>query len=102
MKRYNPKGKPTKAELEWMGRVAQLPCIVSGRRPIEIHHIPECGRRHGCDYVLPLAPDVHKNISRIKYAEQMRLCKRIWQMLGREWQEPVTKIVPKRIKRKAV
>lgn len=40
-KRMKPKAgaKPTAAERLHMERVAGLPCLVSGRRPVTIHHV---------------------------------------------------------------
>lgn len=32
------KRKPTKSEREHMDRVAQLPCMVCGTHPVELHH----------------------------------------------------------------
>lgn len=93
MKRYNKKKAPTKAESEWMEQVAQLCCVVTGERGVQIHHLVECGRRLGNDYVLPVSVFTHRDIYKFSFAEQLELCKQVWDKLGREWQEPVSKIV---------
>ncbi len=54
------KKKPTKAESERMGRVAQLPCCVCGDYPVEVHHITQCGRRLGHKFTLPLCTEDHR------------------------------------------
>lgn len=93
-KRYNKKeSNPSKEELEWMGKVAQLSCIVTSQAGVQVHHITERGRRLGNFYVLPVMPEVHAKISVFPFAEQKRMCKRVWQILGREWVEPPTKVV---------
>ncbi len=93
MKRFNKKRKPTKAESEWMDKVASLPCMVTGRNDIQLHHITENGRRLGNDYVIPLSVETHRDIYKIPFAEQIELCKQVYERLGREWKEPTTKIV---------
>jgi hypothetical protein len=45
MKRYNPKDKPTKPELEYMGKVAQLLCCKCGVKPVQVNHWAETNRR---------------------------------------------------------
>jgi hypothetical protein len=96
MKRYNPKGKPTKAELDWMSKVASLPCVITGTREIQLHHLVECGRRLGNDYVLPLSVETHLDIYKITFAEQLELCKLVYERLGREWIDLPTKIVKRK------
>lgn len=80
-----------------MNEVASLSCIVTGERPVQIHHLVECGRRLGNDYVLPLSIEQHRDIYEIPFAEQLELCKLIYQKLGREWVNPPTKIVPRKL-----
>ncbi len=93
MSRYNPKGKPTKQEFAHMWNVAQMPCIVTGRSDVQIHHITEGGRRLGNFWVLPLSVETHRNISKIPFAEQMELCREVYKRLGQKFPEPPTKIV---------
>jgi hypothetical protein len=51
------------AEQRWMSRVAQLPCVLCGTQPVELHHIREgqgaAQRAQHC-LVLPLCPDCHR------------------------------------------
>jgi len=94
MGRYNPRSKPpTKAQQQWLDLVAQQKCVVTGRRDIQLHHIVECKRRFGHDYVLPLSVETHRDIYKIPVSEQMELCKALWADLGREWVSPPSKIV---------
>lgn len=48
-KRMKPKAgaKPTAAERLHMERVAGLPCLVSGRRPVTLHHVTAYADRPG-------------------------------------------------------
>lgn len=64
--RIRPKAgtKATPAEREHMARVAQLPCLVSGERPVTLHHVTgyadimgRLPRSH--QLVVPLAPRYH-------------------------------------------
>lgn len=46
-----------------MGRVAQLPCILCGAQPVEVHHIREgqgAAQRAQDTLVLPLCPACHR------------------------------------------
>ena len=56
------KKKPTKAERDYMSRVAELGCMICGR-PAEIHHIRTGkGTTRASNYeVIPLCPDHHRN-----------------------------------------
>lgn len=93
MKRYNPKRAPTKTELDWMSKVALLPCVVTGERGVQIHHLVECGRRLGNYYVLPVSVFTHRDIYKLSFAEQLEMCKQVWVKLGREWKSPPSKVV---------
>lgn len=64
--RIKPKAgaKPTRAEQRHMDRVASLPCLVSGRRPVTLHHVTgfafamgRFARSHRL--IVPLAPEYH-------------------------------------------
>jgi hypothetical protein len=49
-------------EAAHLERVAGLPCCVSGKRPVHVHHLlkapgKRCRRDHA--WVIPLAPDLH-------------------------------------------
>jgi hypothetical protein len=92
MKRFNKKRKPTKAESEWVSRVASLPCVVTSERAIQIHHLVECGRRLGNWWVIPLSVETHRDIYKIPFAEQIELCKQVYKLLGREWKQPFSKL----------
>ena len=53
----------TKAESNYMSRVASLPCAVCGDRPVELHHIREgqgMGQRAKNWLVVPLCPECHR------------------------------------------
>lgn len=59
-----PSDAPNAAERLHMDRVAGLPCIVSGRHPVTLHHVTgyadkagRFARSHGL--VVPLAPEYH-------------------------------------------
>lgn len=97
MKRYNRKRKLTKEEVTFIMRVAQMPCIVTGQSDIQIHHITECGRRLGNYYILPLSVETHRHISRIPFAEQIELCKKVYEKLGLKFIEPPSKVVRRKI-----
>jgi hypothetical protein len=58
------KRSPTKSERAHMDRVAQMPCLVSGERPVTLHHVTgyadrmgRFARSHKC--VVPLAARYH-------------------------------------------
>lgn len=56
--------RPTASERKHMDRVAQLPCLVSGRRPVTLHHVTGYADRMGRfsrshKLVVPLAPEYH-------------------------------------------
>ena len=58
------KRAPTKAEKAHMGRVAELPCLVSGRTPVTLHHCTGYADRMGHmprshRLVVPLAVEYH-------------------------------------------
>lgn len=47
-----------------MARVAELPCLVSGRRPVTLHHVTSYADRMGRfsrshRLIVPLAPEYH-------------------------------------------
>lgn len=47
-----------------MARVAQLPCVICGRRPVHVHHCchGRYGQRKVTDFeVIPLCPDCHQS-----------------------------------------
>lgn len=46
-----------KEGLAHMGRVAQLPCLVCGARPVEVHHLPD---PRSDMRVIPLCPAHHR------------------------------------------
>lgn len=65
-KRMKPKAgaPPTAAEKRHMARVAQLPCLVSGERPVTLHHVTGYTDRPGRfarshRLVVPLAARYH-------------------------------------------
>jgi len=97
MSRYNPKGNPKKQELELMAIVKQMPCFRCGSKPVDVHHLVECGRRLGGMYVLPLCKLHHKNIYELTFAEQMEECRKMYKGIGLKFQEPPTKIVRRKI-----
>jgi hypothetical protein len=46
-----------------MGRVAQLPCVLCGTSPVEVHHIREgqgAAQRAQDTLTVPLCPDCHR------------------------------------------
>ena len=92
MKRFNKKRKPTKAESEWMDKVASLPCMVTGRNDVQLQHITEGSRRLGNWWVIPLSVETHRDIYKIPFAEQIELCKQVYKLLGREWKQPFSKL----------
>lgn len=58
------KKPPTKAEKRHLARVAQLPCLVSGKQPVTVHHVTARSDRIGRitrshQLVVPLAPEYH-------------------------------------------
>ncbi|MCG7985047.1 MAG: hypothetical protein JAY90_20135 [Candidatus Thiodiazotropha lotti] len=75
----------TKSEKSYMDRVAQLPCVLTGERPVELHHVREgqgMSERASNFLVIPLSPDAHrgplgvhgdKTYMRIQKKEEMDL-----------------------------
>lgn len=58
------KRAPTAAEKRHMERVAGMPCLVSGKRPVTLHHVTGYADRMGRfarshRLVVPLAPEYH-------------------------------------------
>lgn len=52
----------TKAERDYMGRVAALPCVVCGSEPVQLHHVREgqgMAQRAQNWLVIPLCPSCH-------------------------------------------
>lgn len=59
------KKRPTAEEKRHMDRVAQMPCLVCGRHPVELHHVTGLATRMGRqtrrhDRVTPLCPPHHR------------------------------------------
>ena len=62
------KKRPTKAESQHMGEVAELGCIVCGRLA-EVHHIGgQYGMRATAFETIPLCPDHHRNSNECVHA----------------------------------
>jgi hypothetical protein len=62
--RPKPRKRATQAERDHMERVAGLPCLVSGKRPVTVHHVSgyadRAGRIARSDrLVVPLAAEYH-------------------------------------------
>jgi hypothetical protein len=58
------KQRPSTFERKHMDRVAGLPCLVSGKRPVTLHHVTGYADRMGRfsrshRLVVPLAPEYH-------------------------------------------
>lgn len=58
---------PTPAEKRHMERVADLPCLVSGKRPVTLHHVTAYADKPGRfarshKLVVPLAPEYHQAV----------------------------------------
>ena len=74
-KRMKPKAgaKPTRDEQRHMDRVASLPCLVSGDRPVTLHHVTgdahvmgRLPRSHRL--IVPLAREYHQHTHGPKYS----------------------------------
>lgn len=50
----------TKAERQWMSAIAEQPCIVCGRFPVQLHHLLSGGRRIGHLHTIPLCQPHHQ------------------------------------------
>jgi hypothetical protein len=74
----------TKAESNYMSKVASLPCVVCGNQPVELHHVREgqgMSQRAQNWLVIPLCPSCHRdsmmglhgqrNMWRIKKMDEM-------------------------------
>ena len=51
------------AAKRWMNRVAELPCLLCGIHPVELHHIREgqgAAQRAQDTLVVPLCPECHR------------------------------------------
>jgi len=60
--RVKRKLAPTDEERRHLDRVAAMPCIVTGKRPIHVHHVmhmPGKCQRRDHRFVVPLSPDLH-------------------------------------------
>lgn len=59
-----PSKPPTKAEREWMARIADLGCVACRKdgeaTPASVHHIVQGNRRLGHLFTLPLCPPHHQ------------------------------------------
>ena len=95
IKRYNPKRKATKAESDYMGQVAQLPCCNCGARPVQVHHWVNGGRL-GHYYTMPLCLPCHAEVNSFGNRWERVKCYLTHRKLGRKWQNPPTKIVKRR------
>ena len=46
-----------------LARVAELPCCVTGRHPVEVHHVKTglsgAGQKCSDMFTIPLAPEIH-------------------------------------------
>lgn len=91
--RFNPKGKPTKAESRHMALIAQQPCARCGQMGSQVHHLVDCGRRLGNFHTMALCPFHHRMIYELTFQEQLELCRKEYKRLGIEFIEPTTKIV---------
>jgi hypothetical protein len=66
-KRMKPRAgaRPTAEEKRHMARVASLPCLVSGERPVQLHHVTAtiAGGRIARSHkrIVPLAPRYHQH-----------------------------------------
>jgi hypothetical protein len=52
-----------KAESDYMGRVAELPCAICGDTPVEVHHLREgvgMAQRNSNYVTVPLCPGCHR------------------------------------------
>lgn len=95
----------TKAEKEHMAFIASLSCVICGDRPVEVHHLVECGRRLGNMYCLPLCVFHHrgdagfsgKNRAIKTFAEQWDLMTALYSQHSIEIPHRVSKIVPRRL-----
>lgn len=93
VKRKSRGDSKTKAEREHLGRVAQMACILSSRRPVQVHHITDEAGRLGDFFVLPLHPDYHvgkKGFSGSdrgawdkSFENQIKLCRQVYRRLGK-------------------
>lgn len=90
-RRYNPKGKPTKAESDWMGQVAQLPCCNCGAYGVQVNHWAEGFRRLGNFYTMPLCPPCHAKVDSFGSRWKRVQCYLTHRKLGRKWEEPPSK-----------
>lgn len=53
---------PTADERRHLYRVAAMPCVVTGKRPIHVHHVmhaPGKMQRRDHRFVVPLSPELH-------------------------------------------
>jgi len=64
-----PSKTPTKAEREWMSRIAELGCVAckqdGHQSPASVHHIVQGNRRLGHLFTLPLCEIHHKGDGRV-------------------------------------
>ena len=90
-----------------MAFIASLPCVICGDRPVEVHHLTECGRRLGNMFVLPLCVYHHRGnagfsgINRDAWDKsldnQLNLMTVLYKQHGIEIPHRVNKIVPRRL-----
>lgn len=97
VKRKSRGDSKTKAERQHLARVAEMACIISSRRPVQVHHITDEAGRLGDFFVLPLHPDYHvgrKGFSGMNregwdksFENQIRLCRAVYRRLGKPMPE---------------
>lgn len=95
--------KPTTRERIFMAQVKELPCVICGHSPVEVHHITERGRRLGNMFCLPLCVLDHRGDRGFSgkdrqqwdksLSNQLFLLEKIYKVLGQEPPIYKTKVV---------
>ena len=91
-------------EKAFIFEVKSLPCVIcNAPPPSDFHHICDTGRRLGHDDGLSLCYTCHRGDNGFSgknrsawdksLKNQIELCKLVYKKLGKEWKEPITKIV---------
>jgi hypothetical protein len=60
-----PKPQKPRRDARHMARVAELPCVICGRHPVQVHHVihdRHAQRRAADTETIPLCPDHHREL----------------------------------------
>lgn len=80
--------RPNSAQKRWMDEVAAVGSIISGRKPVELHHVvgftAKFEKQHiGPWWILPLTTEEHRHIGTAQGTDELSRLKLGFTMVGR-------------------